>query len=258
MPVRDGAPVGAPCWIELFTKDPDTTRAFYNELFGWTCEAPNPDFGGYFNFSKNGVRVAGGYQNDGSSGAPDAWSVYLATDDAQVTADRAAANGGTVVVPPLQVATLGTMEVFLDPGNASIGGWQSGEHRGFGLHQEPGTPSWFELHTRDYDKAVAFYKNVFAWDAHTAADAPEFRYTTYGDGDDALAGIMDSSQFMTAGEQAHWAIYFHSSDAEADVAKVEKLGGSVVMATHDTPYGRLAVVADPTGIQFRFRQPPTV
>ncbi len=255
MPVHDDAPAGAPCWIELFTTDPGTTRAFYSELFGWTAEEPNAAFGGYFNFTKRGVLIAGGYQNDGSSGAPDAWSVYLATEEAQATADRAAANGATTVVPPTQVADLGTMEVFVDPGGAGIGGWQPGTHRGFGLHDEPGTPSWFELHTREYDKAVAFYTNVFGWDAHSMSDAPEFRYTTYGKDDDARAGIMDASAFLADGEQSHWAIYFHSADIDADVATVEKLGGSVVMAAHDTPYGRLAIVADPTGVRFRLRQP---
>src|SRR4051812_10467403 len=78
MPVHDDAPVGAPCWIELFTKDPDTTQSFYNQLFGWTCEDAGQGYGGYFNFSKRGRRVAGGMQNDGSHGTPDGWSVYLA------------------------------------------------------------------------------------------------------------------------------------------------------------------------------------
>ena len=34
MPLRDTAPLGAPCWIDLFTSDPDTSRAFYRDLFG--------------------------------------------------------------------------------------------------------------------------------------------------------------------------------------------------------------------------------
>ena len=38
MPTRESAPVGAPCWIELFTSDIDKARAFYGELFGWTSE----------------------------------------------------------------------------------------------------------------------------------------------------------------------------------------------------------------------------
>ncbi len=31
--------------------------------------------------------------------------------------------------------------------------------------------------------------------------------------------------------------------------------GSVVMDAEDTPYGRLAVVTDPTGAQFKLRTP---
>jgi predicted enzyme related to lactoylglutathione lyase len=40
------------------TSDADRSRAFYGELFGWVAEEPNPDFGGYFNFTKDGVRIA--------------------------------------------------------------------------------------------------------------------------------------------------------------------------------------------------------
>ena len=25
---------------------------------------------------------------------------------------------------------------------------------------------WFELHTRDYDASVEFYRDVFSWDTH--------------------------------------------------------------------------------------------
>ena len=56
MPARDNAPAGAPCWVNLMTSDPARSREFYTGLFGWTAEPPNPDFGGYFNFAKDGVR----------------------------------------------------------------------------------------------------------------------------------------------------------------------------------------------------------
>src|SRR5260221_10947240 len=70
MPRRDDAPIGAPCWVDLYTSDPERTQAFYNELFGWTCETAGEEYGGYFNFSKDGVQVAGGLRNDGESRAP--------------------------------------------------------------------------------------------------------------------------------------------------------------------------------------------
>ena len=47
--------------------------------------------------------------------------------------------------------------------------------KGFEVRNEPGTAGWFELHTRDYDKTVAFYRDVFGWDAHTMSDTDDFR-----------------------------------------------------------------------------------
>jgi uncharacterized protein len=255
MPKRDSAPNGAPCWIELMTSDPDTSRAFYADLFGWTSEEAGEEYGGYINFFKDGLNVAGAMRNDGQSGMPDVWSVYLAADDAQATSDAAAANGGQVIVAPMAVAELGTMAVVNDAGQAAIGIWQPGLHRGFQVHGEPGTPSWFELHTRDYDASVAFYRTVFGWDTHAVGDSPDFRYTTLGEGEGQLAGIMDATAFLPDGVPAHWSIYFGVEDADATLAKIGDRGGSTVLPAEDTPYGRLATATDPTGAVFKLIQP---
>jgi predicted enzyme related to lactoylglutathione lyase len=251
---RETAPIGAPCWTDLFTSDPDRTHAFYVEIFGWTVEPPNEEFGGYVNFAKDGVRVAGSMRSDPSAGTPDVWSVYLAVRDAAATVEAATKQDSQVIVPAMPVGTLGTMAVVTDPGGAAIGMWQPGDHKGFGILDEPGAPSWFELHTRDYDASVEFYKDVFAWDAHTAADEPGFRYTTYGDGDAALAGIMDASAFLPDGVPSYWAVYFHVENADKTLEQITDLGGSVVQAAADTPYGRLATASDPTGATFKLRQ----
>jgi predicted enzyme related to lactoylglutathione lyase len=94
MPTRDAAPIGAPCWVDLMTSDIERSRAFYCQLFGWTAEEPAEEFGGYLNFTKNGVPVAGCMASQPGSGMPDAWSVYLAADDTRKTLDAATANGG--------------------------------------------------------------------------------------------------------------------------------------------------------------------
>ncbi|HEY0398179.1 MAG TPA: VOC family protein [Acidimicrobiia bacterium] len=254
MPKRDSAPVGAPCWIDLFTSDPDKSRPFYSELLGWTAEAPNEAFGGYFNFTKDGVLVAGGMRNDGEAGVPDHWNVYLAVEDAEATVAVATAHGGGVIVPPMAVADLGTMAVITDAGGAAIGLWQAGTHKGIGIIAEPGAPAWFELHTRDYDASVQFYKDVFGWDAKTMSDTPEFRYTTLGEGEGALAGLMDSTGFLPEGVPAHWAVYLRVADTDAAVKTTVDLGGAVIMPAEDTPYGRIALVSDPTGAHFRLVQ----
>ena len=87
MPVPESIPAGSPVWIDLYTSDPDASRAFYGELFGWTSEQAGDEYGGYINFSKDGHLVAGAMANDGESGTPDLWTIYLAVDDAQAVAD---------------------------------------------------------------------------------------------------------------------------------------------------------------------------
>ena len=251
MTKRDLAPIGAPCWVDLFTADPDRSRAFYGELFGWTSEEAGPDYGGYINFSKDGIQVAGCMRNDGSNGTPDAWSVYLATDNMEATVKEAEANGAQVFVPAMAVGELGVMAVMADAGGAAIGAWQPGLHKGFGVFDEPGTPGWFELHTRDYEASVNFYRDVFKWNTSTVSDTPEFRYTTLDDGDTQLAGIMDAAAFLPAGVPACWTIYFKVENTDAALAKIAELGGALVQPAEDTPYGRLATATDPTGALFK-------
>ena len=35
MTTRDSAPLGAPCWTDLWTSDIEGSRSFYASLLGW-------------------------------------------------------------------------------------------------------------------------------------------------------------------------------------------------------------------------------
>lgn len=251
---RETAPLGAPCWVDLMTKDPQGARSFYGSLLGWQADEPNADFGGYFNFTRDGELVAGGMTNDGM--APmDVWSVYLAVDDAAATVDAATARGAQVIVPSMAVAELGSMAVVTDPTGAAVGMWQPGTHPGFQRLGEPGAPAWFELATRDHDAAVPFYRDVFGWDAHVLSDSPELRYTTLGDGEGASAGIEDASGHLPDGVPSHWIVYFSVEDTDDAVARATELGATVVTPAQDSPHGRFVALADPTGAVFRLIGP---
>ena len=242
---------GAPCWIDLYSSDPERAKEFYGSLFGWTSFDPGPDYGGYFIFQKDGKAVSGCMRNDGTQGMPDTFSVYLASDDADRTVGDAAGRGGQISMPPMDVTQNGRVAMVRDPGGAAIGIWQAREVTGFETTGEPGTPAWFELHTRAYDDSVAFYREVFGWDTDTASDDPGFRYTTLGRGDGRLAGIMDASAFLPDGVPAFWSVYFEVEDVDAALAQATELGGAVEREAEDTPYGRLATALDPTGTRFK-------
>jgi predicted enzyme related to lactoylglutathione lyase len=255
MPVRETAPTGAPTWVDLMTSDVAASRAFYCDLFGWTAEEPAEEFGGYFSFRKDGVRMAGCMAQQSEPAGPDVWSVYLTTDDAEKTLEAAAANGGQVLVPAMPVGDLGVMAVVTDPTGATIGVWQPGTFVGLTVLGESGAASWFELHTRDHAAAVNFYRDVFGWDTTAMSDTPEFRYTVQTNGGDPLAGVMDASAFLPDGVPAHWSVYFAVDDTDAALAKTVELGGSVLLPAEDTPHGRLATALDPTGAQFKLVAP---
>ncbi|MCM6777636.1 VOC family protein [Nocardia sp. CDC159] len=251
---------GDPCWVELYTGDTDRAVAFYGELFGWTADRAE-EFGGYITFRKDGNAVAGGMRNDGADGSPDQWTVYLAAPDAQAVADAAAEHGGRVVLPPMPVGELGSMAVLADPSGAGVGVWQPGVHTGFGAfgmvsggqwRDHVGYPSWFELHTPEYERALSFYREAFGWqDPFVISDAPEFRYTTIHSESPMLGGVMDAGGFLPAGSPGGWQIYFGVEDVDAAVKTVVALGGSVDEEPVDTPYGRMAAVVDPGGVRFR-------
>ncbi len=251
MITNDTPSPGAPLWIDLFTSTPDESSAFYCALFGWEAQPGNPDFGGYLNFTKDGRKVAGMMTNHGDG--IDAWSIYLAVADSTSFAADAIDHGATVIVPPMEVGPLGTMAVLIDVGGASIGSWEPGEHRGFEVSGEPGAPSWFELHTRDYEPSVSFYRDIFGWNTEIVSDTDDFRYTVMQDGDVQRAGIMDASGFLPPEQSAAWSIYFSSADTAADLARIVELGGSVVADAEPTPWGVLATAADPSGLHFRLQ-----
>ncbi len=253
MSIRENAPIGSPCWVDLMSGDVDRARTFYGGLFRWESEDPNPDFGGYTNFTFQGVRIGGlmGKQDDAM---PDVWSIYLEVADAAKTIARVEELGLPVIVPAMPVGDLGVMGVVGDPTGAVIGMWQPGEHRGFGRWMEPGAPGWFELHTRDLPTATGFYEDVFGWTTRVESDTPEFRYRTMVEGELQYAGMMDDTGHLPDDVPPHWTVYFDTADIDASLGRVVELGGTVLMPAEETPYGRLAAVADPMGAVFNLHQ----
>ena len=258
MPARQEQ-VGTPCWIDLMSSDAQRATAFYRELFGWTAEASDdPQYGGYTIMNAGDAMVAGiGQAPDGAQFA-NMWTTYLETDDLDKATTAAAQAGGQLIMPVMKVGDQGSMAVLADPSGAAIGLWQPAQHRGFGCVGEAGAPVWHELMSRGYDSALAFYSGVFGWTMTTLEDSADFRYSTASlGGGDPFAGVMDAATTLPDGIPSFWQVYIGVQDVDAAVHKLEQLGGSLQQEPQDTPYGRMAGVADPLGAAFLLNSVPT-
>lgn len=253
MPTRHGAPVGAPTWIDLATSDLERAKQFYGTVFGWTFEAAGPEYGGYVNAFSDGRPVAGLMANDPQWNSPDGWTTYLHTADIRATLTTAIAAGAVTCVDPvepMEVKDKGWMAMLADPTGAFFGLWQPIEHHGFEVFGEAGAPVYHQLTTNDYAKALDFYRQVFDWQIDPVSDSDEFRYSTANFDGQALLGIMDGANDLPDDGPSNWYFFLGSDDVDKTVALVKENGGSVIRDAEDTPYGRLAAVADPTGAGF--------
>jgi predicted enzyme related to lactoylglutathione lyase len=250
--VRQGAPLGAPIWIDLLTSDLDRAQQFYGAVFGWTFESAGSEYGGYVNAFKDGKPVAGLMGNTPEMRSPDGWTTYLHTGDITATVAAATAAGGVSCVEPMEIKDKGWMGLLTDPTGAFVGLWQPTGHEGFAVVNEAGAPVYFQLTTRDYGKALDFYREVFGWQTDTVSDTDEFRYSTaIFDGQASPAsGRYPQLGVMAEDVAPNWFFFLGADDVDKTVQLVKDNGGSVIRDAEDTPYGRLAAVADPTGAGF--------
>jgi uncharacterized protein len=253
MTIRTTVPVGAPTWIDLASSDVERSKDFYAAVFGWTFVDAGPEFGGYVNAYLDDRPVAGLMHNDPQWNSPDGWSTYLHTADIRATLAAAVAAGAQTCVDPvepMEVKDKGWMAMVTDPAGAFLGLWQPTGHQGFEVVGVNGAPVYHQLTTSDYGRALDFYREVFGWQLETVSDTDEFRYSTANFDGEALLGVMDGRRYLAGGQPSDWCVFLGADDVDKTVQAVLDNGGSVLRDAEDTPYGRLAAVADATGANF--------
>lgn len=253
MATRDTAwEPGTPCWVDLGADDVDKAITFYQELLGWEVQRGGEETGGYAMCLVGGRPVAG--IGPRQEQAPVAWTTYLATENADDTAAKITAAGGTVLAAPFDVMEFGRMAIAADPGGAVFGLWQAKQHTGFGRSGEPGSVVWNENFSRDFDGNKKFYAAVFGFDYGDMSNE-QMQYATLDLNGRQVGGIGGMGTFFPAEVPAFWGSYFQVNDTDAAVAKVEKLGGKTVSPAMDSPYGRMASVTDNQGAFFSVMAP---
>ncbi|HMD99160.1 MAG TPA: VOC family protein [Terriglobia bacterium] len=250
---------GSFCWIELGTTDQTAAKSFYSALFGWAVAdmpmGPN-DF--YTIFKLEGRDAAAAYTlrpDQRSQGVPPHWMLYVAVENADAAAPRAAELGGTVLAPPFDVYDAGRMAVVQDPTGAHFCIWQAKNSIGIGIAGVDGTLCWADLSTPDRARAGDFYSGLFGWQIAKEDEDPPHAYWHIMNGEQGIGGLPPATQ-NNPNTPAHWMAHFLVSDCDATTAKAQQLGAAVYLTPMSIEgTGRMAILADPQGAVFAIFQP---
>lgn len=236
-------PPGKPCWFDMTVSDSTTTKAFYERLFGWEFDSNQWNYDRAFVRGKAVAAISAG-EPEGQSN----WTTYLATGDIADTVRSVEAAGGKVIKAPHEVPT-GKLAVAADPGGGYFSLWQGGSFHGSELIDEPGTPCWAEMSSKDTEAAAKFFEAVYGLEARRPF--PGFNYVQLRIDGTAVAGILDYTHERrpTTGHAA-WLVYFQVADTDAAVCTAVEHGGTVIEKPENSPFGRMAVLADPAGARF--------
>ncbi|MFJ5924204.1 VOC family protein [Kitasatospora sp. NPDC092948] len=112
------------CWAELHTSDAAKALRFYRALFGWRARdsgVPGVDYTVLSTAEGEDPREA---SFGGAAGVHPrvnvGWLVHFAVADALLATDQVRKAGGSILVPPEQVPTVGRIAVLADPFGAQF------------------------------------------------------------------------------------------------------------------------------------------
>jgi predicted enzyme related to lactoylglutathione lyase len=225
------------CRYLLRTTDILAARAYYAEVIG-------PEL------LSSDVEVVQLPERAAALGAPAHWLGQIGRPDVAETAARVVAQGGQQL-GPLQRANTGASSVALrDPLGAVLG-----------VSSEPPTEgrsavAWQVLHTREPERALAFYAGLFGWTASAREDlGPAFgvmQNFAWGDPGESIGGILDIATRPQV--HPHWLFCFAVPDIEESLSRARARGGKPWGPLLTSRGDLVAACDDPQGAAFGLHQ----
>ena len=239
-------------WYELITTDVAAARAFYTKVVGWgTQDASTPALA-YTLFTAGKASVSGLMDLPDEArrkGATPRWVGYVGVKDVDVTADRLKALGGAVYVPPTD-SNIGRISVVADPQAANLAlvqGLKTGQRPAAELGKS-GRVGWHELLASDWQKAFAFYGELFGWQRADAGSGPPDGYQLFSAGGQTIGAMSPKRPTDTV---PYWIYYINVDDIDAAAERVKTAGGRIFESPVQLRGGSwIARCGDPQGAAF--------
>jgi uncharacterized protein len=253
---------GSFIWYELMTPDANVAAAFYGSVVGWKIAgqpAPLPDGRDYRMIGRSDGGAAGGVlaltPDMLKHGARPLWICYLQVVDVDAAMREIVADGGTVLMPRMDLP-VGTIAMVTDPLGTPF--------YVMAPIPPPGRPAaisdvfdvkatqrvrWNELASPDLARAKRFYARHFKFQFNDVMPMGPLGDYCFIDHDGVRVGAM--MQKPDASAPGSWLLYFAVASVAAAKSAIEAGGGKVTQSPHQVPGGDWILVAtDPAGAAF--------
>jgi uncharacterized protein len=240
-------------WYELMTTDVKLAKAFYASVVGWRARGASMPGSPYSLFTIGDSPVAGlmNMPKDARrTGVPPHWIGYVWVDDVDAAVNRTKQLGGAVYVPPTDVPNISRFSVVADPQMATLAlvkGLKPSPTQSAELGA-PGRVGWHELLAADWEKAFAFYGELFGWQKADNHFGEMGTYQGFSAGGETIGGMFNKPVTLPL---PFWLYYFNIDDIQAAAKRVEAGGGQILYGPTAVPGGALILhCTDPQGALF--------
>jgi len=233
-------------WHDLITHDVPAVKRFYGGLFGWTFEG-EPGNASYTVIRHNGRMIGGiAYSDRKVDGKPvSQWVALMSVEDVDRGAAQFRTRGGRVYVEPRDFFDRGRLAVVADPQGAALGLVRTTGGDPADRDPDPGDWLWNELWCEDKEVEGRFYAALTGYEVDVHRKVAGKPYTVFTRGGVPRAGML-VNPFDDV--RSHWISYVRVEDPAAVVAKVEGLGGQVLLKPDpEIRKGTVAIIEDPSG-----------
>jgi predicted enzyme related to lactoylglutathione lyase len=248
--------IGNFVWYDLLTTDVPAAQRFYGELFGWSFDGGGQESPGYITIVHDGRPIGAIVASDRLQQEVNAsqWVSSLSVQDVDETAEAVERLGGSVVTPPRDLPERGRVAVVRDNQGALLALLRSSSGDPPVDRSRVGGWLWTELWTRDVESSLAFYRELMGYEVGDGDLGGNVEYRVLESGGTPRAGILP---FEVDGVQPNWLPYVLVDDPQALAARVETLGGRVLIAPRsEIRNGSVALIADPSGAALTIQKWP--
>ena len=240
-------------WYELMTTDMEAAKAFYTNVVGWGTQDVSTPGMPYILFTVKGSSVGGLMRLPEDAKKIDersSWIGYVGVSDVDATADRIKRLGGTVHVPPRNILNISRFSVVADPQLATLAlvQWLTPRREEPADPAAPGRIRWHELFAADWEKAFAFYGELFGWQKTNSDSDAMGAYQLFSAGGQTIGGMFTKPPTVLV---PFWLFYFNVGNIDAAVKRVKAGGGQVLEDPLEVSDGGWIVqCTDPQGAMF--------